>query len=198
VAAAPPSREKCGRLRSRVWAEFAAQSAAEKPARATLKRVRELLRRKHCIVEIDEDAGILRRARTAEPFASVEELEWSFAELLATIAPFDRTRLGQLIDVREAPPRTDPAFEAVVMKHNAAVYRGFRATAILVRSAAGRLHVKRMTDASGVEAHVFVNEEEAIEFLRRPSAPVSGWRETVPHASAPVDRRATVSSKRRL
>jgi hypothetical protein len=84
------------------------------------------------------------------------------------------------------------------MKHNAALYRGFRATAVLVRSAAGRLHVKRMTDASSVEAHVFVNEQEAIEFLREPSARVSGWRETVPQASAPVDPRGMVSSKRRL
>jgi hypothetical protein len=163
-----------------------------------LKPVRELFRRKHGVVEIDDDAGILRHARTAEPFESVEEAEWALAELLATLAPLDRSQLGQLVDLRLAPPSTEPAFEAAVMRHHAALYRGFRATAILVRSAAGRLHVKRMTDASNVEVHVFVDEEEAREFLRRPSVRARDWRETVPTAKAPGEERKILPWKRRF
>jgi hypothetical protein len=157
--------------------------------------VRELLRRKHFVVEIDDEACILRRTRTAAPFESLDELEWSFAELSATIAQFDRSKLGQLVDIRMALPRTDPAFEAVVMSHNAAMYRGFRATAVLVRSAAGRLHVKRMLDAAKLEPRVFVDEDEALEFLRAPAGRASGWRETRPagatrlHSSGPPPAR---------
>jgi hypothetical protein len=145
--------------------------------------VRELLRRKHFVIEIDDEACILRRARTAVPFESLDEVEWSFAELSATVAQFDRSKLGQLVDIRLAPPRTDPEFEAVVMHHNAAMYRGFRATAVLVRSAAGRLHVNRMLDSGKMDARVFVDEGEALEFLRAPAVRASGWRETRPDAS---------------
>jgi hypothetical protein len=148
--------------------------------------VRELLRRKHFVLEIDDEACILRRARTAAPFESLDELEWSFAELSAAVAQFDRSKLGQLVDVRLAPPRTDPDFEAVVMSHNAAMYRGFRATAVLVRSAAGRLHVKRMLDTAKLGPRVFVDEEEALQFLSAPAVRASGWRETRPDGATPL------------
>ena len=160
--------------------------------------MRELLRRKHFVVEIDDEAGILRRARTAERFESLDELEWGYAELLATIAGLDRSQLGQLIDIRLAPPRTDPQFEAVVNKHNAGLYRGFRATAVLVQSAAGRLHVKRMLDSSKLDARVFVDEEEALRFVRSPVVRASGWRETRPHGTVRLDSGGLATPRRRF
>jgi hypothetical protein len=128
--------------------------------------VRELLRRKHFVVTIDDEGGILRRARTAEPFASIQELEDSYDDLLAVLSRLDRAKLGQLVDARAAPPRNDPEFEAVVTRHHAELYRGFRATAVLVRMVAGKLQVKRMLESSGIVALVCVHEEDAIRYLR--------------------------------
>ena len=48
---------------------------------------------------------------------------------------------------------------------HASLYRGFLANAVVVPSAVGRLHVKRMFDASGVTARVFDDEREAQNFL---------------------------------
>jgi hypothetical protein len=131
-----------------------------------MRHVRELLRRKHFLVTLDDDAGILRRARTSEPFASIRELEDVYAELLAVLVRLDRAKLGQLIDARQAPPRNDPEFEAAITRHHAELYRDFRATAVLVRTAAGKLQVKRMLEASGIVALVCVNEADAVAYLR--------------------------------
>jgi hypothetical protein len=131
-----------------------------------MERVRELFRHKHFLVTLDDEAGILRRARTGEAFASIRELEDVYAELLAVLAPLDRSKLGQLIDARQAPPRNDPEFEAAVTRHHAELYRDFRATAVVVRMAAGKLQVKRMLEASGIVALVCVNEADAVAYLR--------------------------------
>jgi hypothetical protein len=132
--------------------------------------VRELLRSKHFLVTIDDDARILSRARTAARFGSIEELEGAYAELLGTLGRLDRSTLGQLVDARRAPPRNDPEFEAAVTRHHAELYRGFRATAVIVRTAAGRLQVKRMLEASGILALVCVHEGDALAYLRGPTA----------------------------
>ena len=128
--------------------------------------MRELLRSKHFLVMIDDDARILWRARTAERFGSIEELEEAYGELLGTLARLDRPTLGQVIDARQAPPRNDPEFEAAVTRHHAELYRHFRATAVIVRTAAGRLQVKRMLEASGILALVCVKEDDALAYLR--------------------------------
>jgi hypothetical protein len=127
--------------------------------------MRELLRGRHFIVTVDDARRIVRRTRTAERFATLGELETAYEELLEALRPLDRSKLGQLMDARQAPPRNDPQFEAAVTRYHEALYRGFRATAVLVQSAAGRLQVRRMLDVSGVDAQVFVDESAAIQYL---------------------------------
>ena len=128
--------------------------------------MRELLRSKHFVVTLDEESHLLRRARTHERFASLEELETAYAELLQVMRSIDRAQYAQLIDARAAPPRNDPEFEAVVTRHHGELYEGFRRAAVLVQSAVGKLQVRRMLDRSGVEAPVFSEEEAALVYLQ--------------------------------
>lgn len=131
--------------------------------------MREILRSKHFVVTVDEERRILRRARTAAPFESLEEVQTAYAALLQALLPLHRPLYGQLIDARDAPPRNDPAFESVVTSHHEALYTGFRASAVLVKTAAGRLQVRRMLGASGIEPHVFLDETAALDYLASPS-----------------------------
>jgi hypothetical protein len=127
--------------------------------------VRDVLRSKHFVVTVDEERRILRRARTAAPFESIEEVEGAYATLLEALRPFHRPIYGQLIDAREAPPRNDPAFESVVTSHHHELYGGFGASAVLVKTAVGRLQVRRMLDGSGIGAAVFLDETAALDYL---------------------------------
>jgi hypothetical protein len=125
----------------------------------------ELLRLPHYVVTVDDDARLVRRVRTEERFSSIDELVSTYETLLSALDAIDRPRFAQLIDARLSPPRNDPAFEEVVSRYHDRLYRGFRRVAVLVRSAAGRLQVRRMLDSSGIEAPVFSDEDEALEYL---------------------------------
>jgi hypothetical protein len=127
--------------------------------------MRELLRTTQSLVTLDEETRVLRRMRTASPFTSPEQLEAEYDELVRVMDQVDRARYVQLIDVRSAPPRNDPQFEATVARHHEALYRGFLVNAVLVHSAVGKLHVTRMLEGSGAKARVFSDEGEALAYL---------------------------------
>jgi hypothetical protein len=129
--------------------------------------MREILRSKHFVVTVDDLTGILKRTRTPERFASIESLGSAYEDLIAALDSVRRREYGQLIDARQAPPRNDPEFEAVVRQHHAALYRDFRASAAVVQTAAGKLQLRRMFETSGVDVAVFMDEAEAVAFLRR-------------------------------
>jgi hypothetical protein len=140
-----------------------------RPARrrhsGTLDLVRDILRSKHFVVTVDEERRILWRARTAAPFESIEEVHAAYAVLLEALRPLHRPLYGQLVDARDAPPRNDPAFESVVTSHHKELYASFRASSVLVKTAAGRLQVRRMLDASKIGAPVFLDETAALAYL---------------------------------
>ncbi len=118
------------------------------------------------MVTVDDEERIVRRARTTERFASLEALARAYDELVTALDSVRRADFGQLIDARQAPPRNDPEFEAIVRQHHAALYRDFRASAALVQTATGRLQIQRMFVESGIHASVFTSEAEAIAHLR--------------------------------
>jgi hypothetical protein len=127
--------------------------------------MRELLRTKQTVVTVDDQARVLRRARTEEHFESAAQLEAEYEQVVRAMDQVVRARYAQLVDVRSAPPRNDPEFEGIVARHHADLYRGFVANAVLVHSAVGMLHVKRLLDGSGAKARVFDDEHEALEYL---------------------------------
>lgn len=125
----------------------------------------EILHGRHFVVTLDEPARLVRRVRTEERFDSLQQLEATYDELVRVLDTLDRPRYVQLVDARLSPARNDDAFEAVVGRYHDALYRDFRGVAVLVKSAAGRLQVRRMLDSSRIEAPVFSDEAEAIAYL---------------------------------
>jgi hypothetical protein len=127
--------------------------------------MRDLFRTSHYVVTVHEDIHVIRRTRTTVPFESLAQVEEEYAGLLRALETVDRKQYGQLIDARESPPRNDPAFESMVARYHSVLYSGFRAVAVLVKTAAGRLQVKRMLEASHVVARVFTEEVAALAYL---------------------------------
>jgi hypothetical protein len=125
------------------------------------------LRSKYFVVTADDDARILRRTRTSERFPTLEAISSEYDALVAALDTVKRPEYGQLIDARLAPARNDPEFEAIVGQHHAALYRDFRAAAALVKTAAGKLQMRRMFEQSGLAVQVFLDEGEALAHLRR-------------------------------
>jgi hypothetical protein len=126
--------------------------------------MREILHSPFFLVTVDDEARLVKRVRTSARFQSLEQVERTYAELIRVMSRVEPT-YAQLIDARESPARNDPAFESVVARHHAQLYSGFRAVAVLVQTAVGRLQVRRMLDASGIGAPVFTDENEALAYL---------------------------------
>ena len=78
---------------------------------------------------------------------------------------FDRSRYRLLVDLREGPFRTDRAFEERFEKFRAEMLRGYARTAILVRSAVGKLQVQRHAREDATPLQVFDDEGAALAFL---------------------------------
>lgn len=76
--------------------------------------------------------------------------------------------LKLLIDSRAAPPRNDPEFELEIVRAFAGFSRVFVARAALIKSAAGKLQVRRLSRevwADDTAPVVFTHEDEALSYL---------------------------------
>ena len=133
---------------------------------------RVLFRDAHVTLAYDEASGLVRYTRSSEPFASVADLSASHDRMAAALPPFFPSGgLKLLIDVRDAPPRNDEAFEAVVTGLLETFVRRFSAHAFMVKSAVGRLQTQRLARTRG-DAHpsVFDDERAALRYLGVPGA----------------------------
>jgi hypothetical protein len=110
---------------------------------------------------------IVRVARTPEPFTRADEARDSYAGLWQTVQaqPLDRGRHGLLVDLRDGPQRSDPAFEEAVRDHRARVFDGFCAGAVLVRTLGGKLQLGRL-EREDRAYRAFDDEAEALAALR--------------------------------
>jgi len=114
----------------------------------------------------DETRGLVRYARSAEPFVAIADMTATHEKMASALPAFFPTGLKLLIDVRQAPPRNDDAFEAVVTRTLQAFIGRFSAHAFLVQSAVGRLQTQRLARMRGAERPpVFDNERDALVHL---------------------------------
>jgi hypothetical protein len=115
-------------------------------------------------LSFDEPRGLVRYTRNDVPYGDATNLDRSFAGVGKVAAQVPRgSKL--LIDIRNAPPRNDAAFET---KTNAALgsFLGrFVRNATLVRSAVGKLQTARLARERGTQAHTFEDEAEALAYL---------------------------------
>lgn len=117
-------------------------------------------------VTVDADAGLLRYERSSLPFPSLDEVKRVHDELLKAVLGLPRKVYVVLLDLRLAPPRNDDAYEATIEGYMTLILGHFRAYAILVKTAAGRLQVLRLERRAGRPTQtVFHEEEEALAYL---------------------------------
>jgi hypothetical protein len=105
---------------------------------------------------------LVRVQRTPEPMPREAEVVSSiFAALDEPLRRFAGYRV--LLDLRQGPPgRSDGAFEEASRSAGLVLDRTFTRVAVLVRSAVGKLQVRRL---SGGRHEVFQDEAEALRFL---------------------------------
>lgn len=110
---------------------------------------------------------VVRVARTATPFETAEDLERAHQEVGRALDALPRSRLGVLVDLRQAPARNDPEFERLMPGHRRRIFEGFARRAVLVQSAVGKLHVQRHARTDGFpDLKVFTDEAAAFAFAR--------------------------------
>jgi hypothetical protein len=125
----------------------------------------------HALVTLDPTSRVVVHRRTALPFAEAIAYQAHVEDVIATLASVDRHRHALLVDLRDAPMRTDPDFELVARYFREEVMRGFVRTAVLVRTHVGRLQIARHSSEDGVMYPQFLDEREAWRYLtERPSA----------------------------
>jgi hypothetical protein len=115
-------------------------------------------------VEHAPDMDVYRVARTNQPFADIKECERAYGAVERALSSVPTGR-KLLLDIREAPPRNDPEFEAIVKRVRDRLFGRFARVAVLVRTATGRLQVNRMNQGSPGAAVVFDNEDRAFDHL---------------------------------
>ncbi|WP_437586131.1 hypothetical protein [Sorangium sp. So ce1000] len=134
--------------------------------------MREVLRNAHFVVAVDHAARLVRVTRSAEPFDSIEQIEQKCREVIAALAPVDRTVMSLLLDIRAAPGRNDPKFEEATLRLRTAAVRGFGRVAVLVQTTAGALQVRRHNREDGIDRMISDDERELLAYL----AAAPPWR----------------------
>jgi hypothetical protein len=130
-----------------------------------LASLRELLVTPYVTLHYDPARKIVRYVRTETPLPPMEEAEDIFSAIREAIEPFDRDRVGLLVDLRAAPGRNDKEFETKMERWRGGFFARFARVSILVKTAAGKLQVMRLGAASGRAQAVFTDEHHALLHL---------------------------------
>jgi hypothetical protein len=113
------------------------------------------------------DGGILRLVRSPAVYPTLQALDRANRGMIDAVRASGCKRL--LLDLRAGPPgRNDPAFEAAVAPWRAELAAATERVALLVRTVAGRLQTQRMARTQGRAEATFLDEDEALAFLRKP------------------------------
>jgi hypothetical protein len=116
-------------------------------------------------ISFDPQTGLVRYTRSAAAYPDLGAVERSFANMRAVVLP-SATGRNLLIDVRLAPPRNDPAFEAHINRAIEQVWKRFAKVATLVQTAVGKLQTVRLAHERGVDRpRIFDDEHEALAYL---------------------------------
>jgi hypothetical protein len=123
----------------------------------------ELYRNDYYVVVWRQGEPFLRVNRTNKAYAEVAEAARANDEVARAMRNRGPRRL--LLDLREGPPgRNDQAFEDTTRRWRAELGRLFDRRAVLVKSAVGKLQVRRIN--AGVDNLLVTQDEaEAIRYL---------------------------------
>jgi hypothetical protein len=136
--------------------------------------MRELYRDEYVTVTLDPGRGLVRYIRSEHPYPSLDSVRDVHAEIARVLRALGERELKLLIDSRAAPPRNDPAFEAEIVRAFAGFASVFMARAALIKSAVGKLQVRRLSRAVWTDDSapvVFNDEGEALSYLDASASP---------------------------
>jgi len=140
---------------------------------------RTLVENDYAAIDAAERVHLLRFKRTDHPIPMDTDLGPIFQAFADVLERYDTKRWAMLIDLRAAPGRNDANFETTIAKWQMSLFRRFDRTAVVVRTAAGRLQILRVASGPNASA-VFLDEGQAIRHLtgsptpaEKPKAPAS-------------------------
>lgn len=116
-------------------------------------------------VVVDEDHRVVRLTRTAVHYPDIKAVDTSLSSSHAAMHKAARRDLGALVDLRQGPMRNDPEFEAVTAKYRFKFAEGYGRSAVLVRTAVGKLQLSRLGREAHREIPIFDDEDAALRFL---------------------------------
>jgi hypothetical protein len=109
---------------------------------------------------------VVRIERLPPPFPSIFMMREANDALLEALRKSEIKRC--LMDTRYgAPPRNDEEFEHANEDLRRGMGAQFNRVAVLVRTASGRLQAARLMRETGYEPRVFMDEAEALAYLRK-------------------------------
>lgn len=117
------------------------------------------------LFRITLDDGIARVTRTPSPPPPASQMAGFYELLITTLRRSAARRV--LVDLRGGPAgNNDPEFERASEGWRRALATDFDRAAILVRTAVGKLHIQRLAREIGRAPSIFMDEAEALAFLR--------------------------------
>jgi hypothetical protein len=117
--------------------------------------------------ELHAEVGFLRLVRTARTYADLDEVRRTDDEVGQVMRARSPRETRLLFDLRGGPPgRNDPEFERVGVETRHGMAKLFSRVAILVKTAAGRLQVNRLTRDAHLAPGIFLDEREALTWLK--------------------------------
>jgi hypothetical protein len=127
----------------------------------------ELLNNPYFVVVAEDTGGymLVRVTRTRMGFASVAAIREQHNLLITKLDRFGRKNRFLLIDLREAPGRRDPDFEAAMKELRPRMLGGFKRVGVWTASALGLMQVRRHTREDGIDAMTSTNEADLRAFF---------------------------------
>ncbi len=121
-------------------------------------------------VSFDPATRLVRVTRTPKPFERAEDTAAIYGVMREAYPPSVRADMVLLIDARDAPIRTDPRFAKIVAAELPRLIAGWRRSATLVVTEAGKEQIMEIRRRAGVDPRgVFTDEDAALCYLLAPS-----------------------------
>lgn len=125
----------------------------------------EIFKSEYITVQLEQEGQLVRLTRSAVPFPDPETLEQAWAPVISLLDRIGREGRCILSDLRLAPGRNEPAFEAALARVRKQIFHGYLKAATLVQSKVGLLHVSRLIREDRVDRMAFSDEAELFAYL---------------------------------
>lgn len=135
------------------------------PNNAEPRTLSEIYRDEYLTVFAVVPGKLVRVQRSNVPHPTPVDLERSFRQAALAVDRIGRTDRVMLIDTREALGRNEPEFDAAMRRIRPIIEAKMLRIAVVLRSSAGLLQMKRINQEDGVWRMLTMNEQEALDFL---------------------------------